>query len=63
MMPGMPGGRTHDYFRHGITTLFAALDAATGEAISSIHRRHRAAEFKKFLVNWRTKSPPASTST
>src|SRR4051812_38542386 len=50
MMPGMPERRTHDYVRHGITTLFAALDVATGEVISSIHRRHRAAEFKKFLV-------------
>jgi transposase len=50
MMPGMPERRTHDYLRHGITTLFAALDVATGEVISSIHRRHRAAEFKKFLA-------------
>jgi transposase len=50
MMPGMPERRTHDYLRHGITTLFAALDVATGEVIGSIHRRHRAAEFKKFLT-------------
>jgi transposase len=50
MMPGMPERRTHDYVRHGITTLFAALDVATGEIYGSIHRRHRAAEFKKFLV-------------
>ncbi|WP_147201387.1 IS630 family transposase, partial [Pseudonocardia asaccharolytica] len=50
MMPGMPERRTHDYVRHGVTTLFAALDVATGEVIGSIHRRHRAAEFKKFLV-------------
>jgi transposase len=50
MMPGMPERRTHDYVRHGITTLFAALDVATGEIIGSIHRRHRAAEFRKFLV-------------
>ena len=49
MMPGMPERRTHDYVRHGITTLFAALDVATGEITGSIHRRHRAAEFKKFL--------------
>ena len=42
MMPGMPERRTHDYVRHGITTLFAALDVATGEVIGSIHRRHRA---------------------
>jgi transposase len=50
MMPGMPERRTHDYVRNGITTLFAAFDTATGEVISSIHRRHRAAEFKKFLT-------------
>ena len=50
MMPGMPERRTHDYLRHGITTLFAALDVATGQVIGSIHRRHRAAEFKKFLA-------------
>ena len=50
MMPGMPERRTHDYVRHGITTLFAALNVATGEVIGSIHRRHRAAEFKKFLT-------------
>lgn len=50
MMPGMPERRTHDYVRHGITTLFAALDVATGTVIGSIHRRHRAAEFKQFLA-------------
>src|SRR5215212_6397432 len=50
MMPGMPERRSHDYVRHGITTLFAALDVATGEITGSIHRRHRATEFKKFLV-------------
>jgi transposase len=50
MMPGMPERRTHDYLRNGITTLFAALDVATGQVIGSIHRRHRAIEFKKFLT-------------
>jgi transposase len=50
MMPGMPERRTHDYVRNGITTLFAAFDTATGEVISSVHRRHRAVEFKKFLA-------------
>ena len=50
MMPGMPERRTHDYVRHGITTLFAALNTATGEVIGQIHRRHRAIEFKKFLI-------------
>jgi transposase len=50
MMPGLPERRTHDYLRHGITSLFAALDVASGEVYGSIHRRHRAAEFKKFLA-------------
>jgi transposase len=50
MMPGMPERRTHDYLRNGTTTLFAALNVATGEVIGQIHRRHRATEFKKFLV-------------
>ena len=50
MMPGMPERRTHDYVRHGITTLFAALNVATGEITGSLHRRHRAVEFKKFLT-------------
>jgi len=42
MMPGLPERRTHDYVRHGITTLFAALDVATRKVYGSIHRRHRA---------------------
>ncbi|GGU48872.1 hypothetical protein GCM10010289_81790 [Streptomyces violascens] len=50
LMPGMPERRTHDYVRNGLTTLFAAFDVATGEVITSLHRRHRAAEFKKFLI-------------
>jgi transposase len=50
MMPGMPERRTHDYLRNGTTTLFAALNVATGEVIGQIHRRHRASEFKKFLL-------------
>ena len=49
MMPGMPERRTHDY-GDGITTLFAALNVATGEITGSLHRRHRAVEFKKFLT-------------
>jgi hypothetical protein len=60
MMPGMPERRTHDYVRHGITTLFAALHVATGEVIGSIHRRHRAAEFKKFLVKLDKEVPAGS---
>jgi transposase len=61
MMPGMPERRTHDYARHGITTLFAAFDVATGKVYGSIHRRHRAAEFKKFLVTLDKEAPSIST--
>src|SRR4051794_23431362 len=50
MMPGMPERRTHDYARHGTTSLFAAFNIADGTVIAELHRRHRAAEFKKFLV-------------
>jgi transposase len=50
MMPGMPERRTHDYVRHGTTSLFAAFNTADGTVISSLHRRHRTIEFKKFLT-------------
>ncbi|MEV8457911.1 IS630 family transposase [Streptomyces sp. NPDC052095] len=50
MMPGMPERRTHDYLRHGITSLFAAFNIADGTVIGELHRRHRAIEFRKFLV-------------
>ena len=50
MMPGMPERRTHDYFRHGVTSLFAAFNIADGTVISQLHRRHRAVEFRAFLT-------------
>ena len=49
MRPGQIERRTHDYKRHGTTSLFAALDVATGNVIGSLHRRHRAIEFRAFL--------------
>jgi hypothetical protein len=49
-MPGMPERRTHDYVRNGITSLFAAFNIADGTVIGELHRQHRAAEFKKFLI-------------
>jgi transposase len=49
MMPGMPERRTHDYARHGVTSLFAAFNIIDGTVISDLHRRHRATEFLKFL--------------
>lgn len=57
MMPGMPERRTHDYVRSGTTTLFAALDVASGQVIGSLHRRHRALEFRKFLTKIDTEVP------
>jgi transposase len=50
MMPGMPEKRTHDYVRNGTTSLFAAFNIDDGTVISSLHRRHRSTEFKKFLA-------------
>lgn len=50
MRPGQIERRTHDYVRHGTTSLFAALDAKTGEIFAECHRRHRAVEFRKFLT-------------
>ena len=50
MMPGMPERRSHDYARHGVTSLFAAFNIADGTVISELHRQHRAVEFKKFLI-------------
>src|SRR3979411_3524648 len=49
MRPGQIERRTHDYARHGTTTLFAALDVKTGTVIGEFHRRHRSLEFRKFL--------------
>jgi len=49
MRPGQPARRSHDYTRHGTTSLFAALDIATGKIIGKCYGRHRAAEFRKFL--------------
>jgi transposase len=49
LAPGVPERRTHDYKRHGTTSLFAAFDIATGKVIGEVHRRHRAREFIKFL--------------
>ncbi|MFC1662124.1 IS630 family transposase [Gemmatimonadota bacterium] len=49
MRPGQIERRTHDYVRHGTTSLFAALDVKTGEVIGECHRRHRSVEFRAFL--------------
>lgn len=49
MRPGQVERHTHDYVRHGTTSLFAALDVQTGKVIGRCHRRHRSVEFRKFL--------------
>jgi transposase len=49
LRPGLPEQRTHDYERHGTTSLFAALEVASGKVIGECHRRHRHQEFLKFL--------------
>jgi transposase len=49
MRPGQPARRSHDYTRHGTTSLFAALDIATGAVIGRCYDRHRAREFRSFL--------------
>jgi transposase len=48
-MPGMPERRTHDYARHGVTSLFAAFNIADGTVIGDLHHRHRHQEWPKFL--------------
>jgi transposase len=49
LRPGQVERRTYNYQRHGTTSLFAALDIATGKVIGELHRRHRSTEFRKFL--------------
>src|SRR5947209_11443764 len=58
MLPGTPQRATHDYKRSGTSSLYAALDIATGKVIGSLHARHRAVELKKFLVTLDREVPP-----
>lgn len=57
LRPGQPERRSHDYVRHGTTSLFAALDVKTGTVIGECHRRHRSREFRKFLDSIDTSIP------
>src|SRR5664280_714701 len=59
VMPGVPERATHDYKRHGTSSLFAALNVASGKVIGSLHARHRAIEFKKFLITIDQEVPAA----
>ena len=58
MRPGQPARKSHDYTRHGTTSLFAALDIASGRVIGKCYGRHRAAEFRKFLDEIEAAVPP-----
>jgi transposase len=58
LRPGQAERRTHDYKRHGTTSLFAALDAQSGNVIGQTHRRHRSIEFRKFLDRIDQSVPP-----
>ena len=58
LRPGQAERCTHDYRRHGTTSLFAALDAKSGNVIGQTHRRHRSLEFRKFLDRIDASVPP-----
>ena len=57
LAPGVPARQTHDYERHGVTSLFAARDVASGVTISSCYRRHQHQEFLRFLEEIETNLP------
>ena len=64
MMPGMrPERRSHDYARNGTTSLFATFSITDGTVSSELHRRHRAAEFRKFFIFLGKAVPPGLTCT
>lgn len=58
MQPGQAERRTHDYRRHGTTSLFAALDTKTGTVLGETHQRHRSIEFRTFLDTIDAHVPP-----
>lgn len=58
LRPGLPERQTHDYKRHGTTTLFAAFNILNGKVIGSCLPRHRGREFVKFLTQLENEVPP-----
>ena len=58
MRPGIPARQTHDYIRHGTTSLFAASEVATGKVIGQCHRRHRHQGFSRFSSGVDAQLPP-----
>lgn len=63
LRPGIPERQTHDYLRHGTTSLFAAYDAASGQVIGRCHQRHRHQEFLRFLDLLEANVPAQSPGT
>jgi hypothetical protein len=61
LVPGIPPRQSHDYERHGVTSLFAALDVASGVTISNCYRLHRHQEILRFLNKIETNLPPGLT--
>jgi len=59
LRPGQVERRTHDYARHGTSSLFAALNVASGRVLTAMRRRHRSIEFRKFLDQIDASVPPA----
>jgi len=57
MKPGYPERQSHDYYRHGVVSLFSAYEVATGRVIGKCHSRHREEEFLKFMQLIDTKFP------
>lgn len=57
LAPGIPARQSHDYKRHGVTSLFAAMDVASGVTIGTCYRRHRHQEFLRFLNQIEEKLP------
>jgi len=62
MRPGQAARRSHDYTRHGTTSLFAALDIATGRVIGKCFARHRATTFVSLSTSGAIPIPPATTA-
>src|SRR5438093_11942350 len=58
LRPGLPARQTHDYQRHGTTTLFAALSLLDGKVIGECLPRHRSREFIGFLARLHREAPP-----
>src|SRR5215207_3360130 len=63
MLPGSPARATHDYKRAGTSSLYAALDLASGKVIGSLHARHRAIEFKSSCKRSTVRCRPSSRCT